>query len=82
MYRAVKTFRDRDTRILYRPGDVYPRSGTYARKYRLEELLTSQNRRAEPMIEYVPDAPDASAAVAVKKPRQSRKKAEPVKVSE
>lgn len=70
MYRVIKTFRDKDTRILYQAGDVFPRPGTEVSVDRLNELATVQNRRSEPMIK-----PVVETAVNKSKTRQTRKKA-------
>jgi len=67
MYRVIKTFRDAETRELYRAGDVYPRSGTADEK-RLETLLTAKNRRGVPLIERVDESEE--------RPKRARRKAE------
>lgn len=70
MYRALKTFRDKDTRVLYQPGDEYPRPGTEADAARLEALSTAKNLRGMPLIERVEeDTPEDE------KPRRGRRKA-------
>lgn len=69
-YRVIQTFRDKDTRELYRPGDVYPRPGTEPDAKRLEALSTAKNRRGEPMIARAEDELPEERA-----PRKGRKKA-------
>ena len=54
MYRAITLFTDlQDNNYKYNPGDEYPRVGLKPSKDRIEELLTSKNRRNKPMIEEV-----------------------------
>lgn len=53
MYRVIKDFKDlRDGNHVYREGDIYPRKGR-PKKARVEELLGSENKRGEPLIEEV-----------------------------
>lgn len=52
MYKAIVRFVDlQDDNHLYQAGDVFPREGIEVSEKRLEELLTSANRRHKPMIE-------------------------------
>ncbi|QOS77945.1 hypothetical protein JNUCC31_25105 [Paenibacillus sp. JNUCC31] len=54
-YIVIKDFKDlEDKNHIYRAGDKYPRSGR-GKKERLEELLSSDNLRGEPLIEEVGD---------------------------
>ena len=46
---VIKKFTDKDDKHKYAVGDRYPYRG-FAKKERLEELSTSNNRRGEPMI--------------------------------
>lgn len=53
MYRVIKDFKDlQDGNHVYREGDKYPRKGR-PKKERVEELLGSENKRGEPLIEEV-----------------------------
>ncbi|UPK45762.1 hypothetical protein [Paenibacillus pabuli] len=54
-YIVIKDFKDlEDKNHIYRAGDKYPRSGR-GKKDRIEELLGSENRRGEPLIQEVGD---------------------------
>lgn len=46
---VIKKFTDKEDKHKYAVGDRYPYRG-FAKKERLEELSTSNNRRGEPMI--------------------------------
>ena len=49
-YVVIKKFTDKEDKHKYAVGDRYPYRG-FAKKERLEELSTKNNRRGEPMIE-------------------------------
>ncbi|WP_187441981.1 hypothetical protein [Sutcliffiella horikoshii] len=54
-YRVVKAFTDlQDENHVYRVGDKFPRSGR-AKKERIEELSSKDNKRKEVLIEEVED---------------------------
>lgn len=60
MYKVLKHFTDlQDNNYKYQAGDVFPRKGLKVSAERLNELLTSNNRRNEPMICEVEDEPKA-----------------------
>ena len=66
MYRAITLFTDlQDNNYKYMPGDEYPRHGLKPSKDRIEELLTSNNRRNKPMIieaeDQIPAEPQTEA---------------------
>ncbi|MGF9909404.1 hypothetical protein [Brevibacillus porteri] len=49
-YVVIKDFKDlQDENHIYREGDKYPRKGR-AKKERIDELLSSDNKRGEPLI--------------------------------
>lgn len=48
-YVVIKGFTDKYSKIKYRVGDRYPRTG-FAKKERAEELSTSNNARGEALI--------------------------------
>lgn len=50
MYRVLKDFTDSYDKHIYRAGDAFPRVGTSASAERIDELLTSKNRRGEALI--------------------------------
>ena len=55
-YKAIKSFRDlQDNNYRYVTGDTFPRDGIEVSAERLESLLTTNNRRNEPMIVEVED---------------------------
>lgn len=61
MYKVLKHFTDlQDNNFKYNAGDTFPRKGLKVSAERLNELLTSNNRRNEPMICEVEDEPKAS----------------------
>ena len=49
-YVVIRSFTDKDTQDKYTVGDRYPRRG-FAKKERVEELSTVNNRRGVPLIE-------------------------------
>ena len=54
MYKCKVFFTDlHDKSFEYRPGDIFPRSGLKVSKERIEELLSTNNRRGKPLIEKV-----------------------------
>lgn len=53
MYQVIKDFTDlQDDNHIYRAGDKYPRKGK-GKKERIAELMGSENKRGEPLIEEV-----------------------------
>lgn len=78
MYKAIRAFTDlQDGNYKYNPGDEYPRVGLIPSEERIQELLTSNNRRKKPMIKEVVEE------VKVEKPKRTRKpKSEAVKPEE
>lgn len=60
-YKAISLFTDlQDDNYLYEAGDSYPRKGLVPSKKRLAELLGSENKRSEPVIE--PDLDNMTVA--------------------
>lgn len=51
-YQVVVDFTDKETKHIYRQGDKYPVKGR-TRKARVEELLSSNNMRGQPLIRLV-----------------------------
>jgi hypothetical protein len=89
MYKCVVFFSDlHDKSFEYRPGDIFPRSGLKVSKERIEELLSTNNRRGKPLIEKVeetetekvPELKDAIVETQIvdtpkaAKPKRGRKK--------
>lgn len=89
MYKCIVFFSDlHDKSFEYRPGDVFPRSGLKVSKERIEELLSTNNRRGKPLIEKVeetetekvPELKDAIVETQIvdtpkaAKPKRGRKK--------
>lgn len=51
MYKVIRTFVDlQDNKYRYNAGDTYPRKGKRPTKKRIAELMSSENRRREPLI--------------------------------
>ena len=48
-YKVLVDFTDRETKHVYREGDKYPVKGR-TKKARIEELLSSNNMRGQPLI--------------------------------
>ena len=48
-YEVLVDFTDRETKHVYREGDKYPVKGR-TKKARIEELLSSNNMRGQPLI--------------------------------
>ena len=48
-YKVTVDFTDRETKHVYREGDKYPFKGR-TRKVRIEELLSANNMRGQPLI--------------------------------
>lgn len=48
-YKVLVDFTDKETKHIYRQGDKYPVKGR-TRKARIEELLSSNNMRGQPLI--------------------------------
>ena len=48
-YKVTVDFTDRETKHVYREGDKYPVKGR-TKKVRIEELLSSNNMRGQPLI--------------------------------
>lgn len=64
-YRVIEGFTDlQDNNRKYAVGDQFPRDGLQVSDRRLDELLTSKNRRQRPMIEAVEEAPEEVPVVA------------------
>lgn len=58
MYKVVKSFTDlQDNNYLYKENDTYPRKGFDVLPSRVKELSTRANRRGEPLIREVEEAP-------------------------
>lgn len=51
-YKVVTDFTDKETKHVYRKGDVYPVKGR-TKKTRIDELLSADNLRGQPLIEEV-----------------------------
>ena len=55
MYKVIKYFTDlHDNGYPYSVGDTYPRQGMTATEERIAELLGSNNKQGQPLIERVP----------------------------
>ena len=63
MYKAVKSFRDLKTNLVYAVGDTFPHNGVEVDAERIAELASHKNRLGVPLIEEI-----------VEKPKQTRKK--------
>lgn len=65
MYRAILNFTDlQDDNFRYNIGDEYPRLGLKPSLARINELLSSDNRRKQPVIEEInEDMPFSDDAV-------------------
>jgi hypothetical protein len=89
MYKCKVFFTDlHDKSFEYRPGDIFPRSGLKVSKERIEELLSTNNRKGKPLIEKVeetetekvPELKDAVVETQIvdtpkaTKPKRGRKK--------
>lgn len=62
-YKVIKSFTDlQDNNFPYKEGDAFPRKGLDVSPGRINELATAENRRGEPLIEKVNDAPKAKRA--------------------
>ena len=48
-YEVLVDFTDKETKHVYREGDKYPFKGR-TRKVRIEELLSANNMRGQPLI--------------------------------
>lgn len=58
MYKVIKYFTDLlDNGYPYSVGDTYPRQGMTATKERIAELVGSNNKQGQPLIELVEEAP-------------------------
>lgn len=53
-YKVLVDFTDKETKHIYRKDDKYPVKGR-TRKARIEELLSDENLRSQPLIEVVED---------------------------
>ena len=51
-YNVLIDFTDKETKHIYRKGDVYPVKGRI-KKARIDELLSTDNLRGQPLIEEV-----------------------------
>ena len=51
-YQVIVDFTDKETKHIYRTGDAYPEKGR-VKKPRIDELLSSNNLRKEPLIKEV-----------------------------
>lgn len=75
MYKVIKLFADlEDKNHIYNPGDVFPRAGAEASEKRIKELSGSDNKRGEPLIVLIEDAPAEEKPGAIEKPKKSAKK--------
>ena len=63
MYKAVKSFRDLKTNLVYAVGDTFPHNGVEIDAERIAELASDKNRLGVPLIEEI-----------VEKPKRTRKK--------
>lgn len=73
-YKVIRTFKDlADNKHLYRVGDTYPRDGVSPTKARIDELLTANNKRNQPMISKIVEKSENSQE---EKPKKTRKKLE------
>lgn len=70
-YVVIKKFTDKDDKHRYAVGERYPYRG-FAKKERLEELSTKNNRRGEPLIK----AKDEKKSEAVEEKKTSEVKEE------
>lgn len=48
-YKVLVDFTDKETKHVYREGDKYPYKGR-TKKVRIEELLSANNMRGQPLI--------------------------------
>lgn len=77
MYKAITAFTDlQDNKHKYNPGEEYPRVGLKPSEKRINELLSSNNKRGKPMIEEVIEE------VKAEKPKRTRKPKSEVKPEE
>ena len=53
-YEVLVDFTDRETKHIYRQGDKYPEKGR-TKKARIDELLSAENLRNQPLIKIVED---------------------------
>lgn len=82
MYKVLKFFNDlQDGKHAYKAGDIFPRKGVEVSEERIEELLSANNKRHEPMIVLVPDPKPAPKpnkdADPVSAPKESKAAAKP-----
>lgn len=55
-YKVLHTFRDKNTKHTYNPGDEYPHVDvSKVSKKRVKELSTDQNAKKKPLIEEIPE---------------------------
>lgn len=82
MYKAIADFKDlKDDGYVYRAGDVYPRAGYDPTEKRLNDLLSSNNKRGRAVIIAIEDKKPVSEKIPaetepetpVEKPRRGRK---------
>ena len=63
-YRVVRPFTDlQDGNYAYNTGDSFPRDGMTVTMSRINELLSTQNKRGTSLIEAIEDKPIAKAEV-------------------
>ena len=63
-YRVVRQFTDlQDGNYAYNTGDSFPREGMTVNMSRINELLSTQNKRGASLIEAIEDKPIAKAEV-------------------
>lgn len=72
-YIVIKAFTDKNDKHHYAVGDRYPYRG-FAKKERLEELSSKNNKRGVPLIEE--KKPEKAAKVEVEKTEEKPEKAE------
>lgn len=53
-YKVLVDFTDRETKHIYRTGDKYPNKGR-TKKARIDELLSADNLRKQPLIKAIKD---------------------------
>ena len=57
MYKAVKSFRDLKTNLVYAVGDTFPHNGVEVDAERIAELESDKNRLGVPLIEEIAEKP-------------------------
>ena len=57
MYKAVKSFRDLKTNLVYAVGDTFPHNGVEVDAERIAELASDKNLLGVPLIEEIAEKP-------------------------